>query len=367
MAGYAPNKRPECPYKFPGCTGEIRQRGSKMCPACHNFFQKHQLSKKEIDRLTLEDKLVAGVTAYLKEHAPRQHRLAPHVVKKTHAAPHEMVLLLSDVHFGEFVDPRVAMGLSYTEDIAKRRLERTRDVTIRYKQLRETSYPIRKLTIAVLGDMLSGDIHEELQQTNENPLPVSLVTLSYYLHDMGLAFAKEFGSDNVKFIFIPGNHPRTTKKMPHKRRNQMSWEYVLGHMVKALANDMYAVEVPLSIVPIFSVFKFRMGLHHGDSVKSNSFAGIPFYGMKQRREAVQALLRHLGQPQVDFLAFGHFHTPTILEGTDATVIINGSVKGGDEYSIGEYFSSNDPVQLLLTFHKKHGLTDYSRINLKGVK
>ncbi len=367
MASIAVGKRPECPYKFPGCNGEIRQRGSKMCSACSLFFQKHQLSKKEVDRLTLEDRIVEGVTTFLKDNPSHVYRLEPHKVKKTHATPHEFVLLLSDAHFGEYVDPRVAMGLSYSEDVSKRRLERLRDVVIRYKQLRETSYPVRKLTVAVLGDMLSGDIHEELQQTNQNPMPVSLVTLAYYLHDMGTAFAKEFGSDNVEFIFIPGNHPRTTKKMPHKRRNQMSWEYVLGHFVQALAKDSYKVSVPLSIVPIFKIFNFRMGLHHGDSVKSNSFAGIPFYGMKQRREAVQSLLRHLGQPQVDYLAFGHFHQPTVLEGTDATIIINGSIKGGDEYSIGEYFSSNDPVQYLLTFHEKHGLTDYSRINLKGVK
>jgi DNA repair exonuclease SbcCD nuclease subunit len=89
--------------------------------------------------------------------------------------------------------------------------------------------------------------------------------------------------------------------------------------------------------------------------------------MKQRREAVQALLRHLGQPQVDYLAFGHFHQPTMLVGTDATIIINGSVKGGDEYSIGNYFGSQDPVQLLLTFHEKHGLTDTSQINLKEIR
>lgn len=365
MAAYPTGRRPPCPSKLPGCLGEIKERGARQCQNCFEFARKHQLGKKEAERLTLEDKIVEGVNSFLKENPAHAHRLAPTAVKKKHAGVHEMVLLLSDVHFSEVVDPRVAMGLAYNEDIAKRRLERIRDVTVRYKQLRETSYPIRKLTVAVLGDMLSGDIHEELEINNENPLPVALVTLSYYLHDMATSLQKEFG--DVEFVFIPGNHPRTTKKMRFKQRTTTNWEYVLGHMVKALARDSYKVSVPLEIVPIIPIFGFRLGLHHGDSIKSNSFAGIPFYGMRQRREAVQALLRHLGQPAVDFLAFGHFHMPTVMEGTDATIIINGSVKGGDEYSIGNYFSSNDPVQLLLTFHQKHGLTDYSRINLKGVK
>ena len=361
---YPVGRRPVCPSKLPGCLGEVAERSAKQCVNCYDFSRKHQLSKPMKERLVLEDRIVEGVTSYLKETPSHVHRLAPADVKKKHSTAHEMMLLLSDAHFSEIVDPRVAMGISYNEDIAKRRIERVRDVTIRYKQLRETSYPIQKLTVAVLGDMLSGDIHEELEINNQNPLPVALVTLAYYLHDMGLSLVKEFG--DVEFIFLPGNHPRTTKKMRFKQRTTTNWEYVLGHFVKALAGNSYTVSVPLSIVAIHKVFDWRIGLHHGDSIKSNSFAGIPFYGMRQRREAVQALLRHLGQPAVDFLAFGHFHQPTVLEGTDATIIINGSVKGGDEYSIGNYFGSNDPVQFLLTFHRKHGLTDYSRINLKGV-
>lgn len=365
MSMYPEGRRPPCPSKLPGCLLEIKDRGAKQCQNCYEFARKHQLTKKEKDRLTLEERLVDGVVRVLKDNPSHVHRLAPMQTKKKHSGVHEMVLLLSDAHFSEVVDPRVAMGLSYNEDIAKRRIERVRDVAIRYKQLRETSYPIRKLTVAVLGDMLSGDIHEELEINNQNPLPVALVTLAYYLHDMAITLQKEFG--DVEFVFVPGNHPRTTKKMRFKQRTTTNWEYVLGHFVKALAGDSYKVQVPLSIVPIIEVFKWRIGLHHGDSIKSNSFAGIPFYGMKQRREAVQALLRHLGQPQVDYLCFGHFHQPTVLEGTDATIIINGALKGGDEYSIGNYFSSNDPVQYLLTFHEKHGLTDYSRINLKGIK
>lgn len=365
MSVYPEGRRPPCPSKLPGCLGVIAERSAKQCANCYDFSRRHQLSKKEKERLTLEEKIVDGVSLFLRQNPSHVHRLAPVDIKKAKASVHEMLLLLSDAHFSEFVDPRVAMGLTYNEDVTKRRLERIRDVVIRYKQLRETSYPIQKLTVAVLGDMLSGDIHEELEVNNENPLPVALVTLAYYLHDMALALTKEFG--NVEFIFIPGNHPRTTKKMRFKQRTTTNWEYVLGHMVKALSAGSYKVEVPLAIVPIVSIFKWRVGLHHGDSIKSNSFAGIPFYGMKQRREAVQALLRHLGQPQVDYLCFGHFHQPTVMEGTDATVIINGAIKGGDEYSIGNYFSSNDPVQYLLTFHEKHGVTDYSRINLKAIK
>jgi predicted phosphodiesterase len=364
MSVYAAGKEPPCPSKLPGCLGVIKERSAKQCANCYDFARKHQLGKSEKERLRLEDRLIAATVDHLKRVGREIPMLAPAKVNKQHPTTHEMVLLLSDAHFSEVVDPEVAMGICYNEDIAKRRIERVRDVTLRYKQLRETSYPIRKLTVAVLGDMLNGDIHEELEITNESPLPVALVTLAYYLNDMGLSLRQEF--PDVEFVFIPGNHPRTKKVPRFKQKTTTNWEYVLGHMVKALAGTRYTVTVPKAMVYVHHIFGWRMGMSHGDAVKSNSFAGIPFYGLKQRNDALQSLMRHLDQPGLDYITIGHFHKPTVLEGTDCTLIINGSVKGGDEYSLGNYLSSNDPVQYLLTFHEKHGLTDYSRINLKGI-
>ena len=303
---------------------------------------------------------------HLKLNPGRSAKLSPvrKRLQNDKASVHEMVLLLSDAHFSEQVDPETAMGLVYNEDIAKRRLERIRDVVIRYKDLRKSAYPLRKLTVAMLGDMLSGCIHEELEITNQSTTPVALVNLAYILHEMFLGLASEF--ESLEIVVIPGNHPRLTQKPRFKQKTTVNFEYILGHFIAALARDRYTVQVPKDMVYVHKVFEWRIGMTHGDGVKSNSWGGVPFYGIRQRRDAVQALLRHLGQPQLDYLTMGHFHQPTVLEGTDCTVIMNGAVKGGDEYSIGTRLASQDPVQFLLTFHEKHGVTDYSRINLRGV-
>lgn len=366
MSAYPEGRRPVCPSNLPGCLREIRERGAKQCTNCYEFSRKHQLSKKVAERLSMEDRFIDSAMSFLKDNPSHVHRLAAAKINpKKSSSAHEMVLMLSDAHFSEVVDPRIAMGIEYNETVAQHRLERIRDVVLRYKQLRETSYPVRKLTVAVLGDMLSGDIHEELEISNESSMPVALVKLAYLLHDMGISLAEHF--PEVEFVFIPGNHPRLTKKPRFKGKTTTNWEYVLGKFVEALAQKSYKVSVPLAMIYIHKVFNWRLGMSHGDAVKSNSFAGIPFYGMRQRREAIQALMRHLGEPGIDYLLLGHFHQPTVLEGTDSTIIINGAVKGGDEYSLGTYLSSNDPVQYLLTFHEKHGLSDYSRINLKGIQ
>src|SRR5262245_18916966 len=247
MSKYAAGKEPPCPAKLPGCLGVIKERSAKQCSNCYDFSRRHQLRKPAKERLRLEDKLRDEKIEHLRASVVGQMpTLAPAIVNKKHSTAHEMVLLLSDAHFSEQVDPEVAMGIAYNEDVCKRRIERVRDVTIRYKQLRESSYPIRKLTVAILGDMLSGDIHDELEITNESPLPVALVTLAYYLHDMGLSLRAEF--PDVELVFIPGNHPRTKKIPRFKQKTTTNWEYVLGHMVKALAQKAYTVTVPKAMV-----------------------------------------------------------------------------------------------------------------------
>jgi predicted phosphodiesterase len=356
------------PQKLHTCA---REACPNQCPVKNKYcspdcLAQSKINPQELKRVKTEERLVERFETYLKAHPAKTIKVAPTQRRSNNrkASSHEMVLLMSDAHFSERVDPETAMGLVYNENISQRRIEHMRDVVVRYKDLRVAAFPIRKLTVAVLGDMLSGDIHEELEVTNENTTPVALVRLAYILHGVFLSFVPEF--EEVEVVFIPGNHPRTKVKPRFKQKTTVNFEYILGHFVAALAQDVYRVQVPKDMVYIHRVFNWRIGMTHGDGVKSNSFAGIPFYGMRQRREAVQALLRHLGQPQLDYLAMGHFHQPMTWEGCDSTIILNGAIKGGDEYSIGNYLSSNNPVQYLLTFHEKHGITDYSRINLKDV-
>jgi hypothetical protein len=184
------------------------------------------------------------------------------------------------------------------------------------------------------------------------------------LASLGRDLAGEFPA--VELVFMPGNHPRFEKK-PRAKNKWNNFDYVLGHFVAALAQGAFTVQVPKSLLHVQDVMGHQVGMVHGDGVKAGGFAGMPYYGLKRRQDAIQALLRHLGAPQLDYLLMGHFHRLTLLQGTDCDLIINGSVKGGDEYSISAHHSANEPVQGLLTFHEKHGLTDLSRLNLQNVR
>lgn len=355
---HASATRRRTPRLCVGCKKPL-YRGTKgdTCAACLG-------TKPVADKAALDDRLVAEFSAYLAKH-PRKPVLRPVVRKGTTASPHEMVLLFSDTHYPEVVRPEEALGIAYDSDICVRRVEHIRNTVIRYKDLRSTAYPVRKLTVACLGDMLSGNIHEELEIANQFPISEAVVRFAHVLDEMFRGFAEQF--PEVEVIFVPGNHPRLTKK-PRFKKKYDNFDTVLGHLVAALAQGNYTVQCPKDMVYLHQIHKgaFRMAMSHGDGVKSNSFAGLPFYGFAQRRNALQSLFRHVGQQPVDYLAFGHFHTPAVLSGTDCTILLNGAVKGGDEYSIGTRYASNDPVQLLLTFHETHGLTDVSQINLRSI-
>lgn len=310
----------------------------------------------------LDDKIEQAITSAIrnKPYSPVLKKPKPRGKAK---GSHEMMLLVSDAHYPEIVDPAEAMGISYGPDICRARMQHLVDRTIRLQELHETNYPVDTLTVAVLGDMLSGVIHEELEITNAIPMAEALPDMAHMLHDMGSIFGEYFPTVNM--IIMPGNHPRMTKKPRHKQKWN-NFEYIMGKFVEGMA-DNYNVIVPKDIVYTHEIFDMKIGMTHGDGSKASSFAGIPFYGLKQRANANQGMRSLLGLDRLDMLVMGHFHQQLNWTEGDCHIFLNGAIKPGDEYSIVTRSSASDPVQCLLTFHEKHGWISTERIPLKDVK
>lgn len=279
------------------------------------------------------------------------------------ARPHEFLALMSDAHYGEVVDPEATLGISYNTDIARRRIEHYRDVVCRYKELRETSYDVPKLTIAVLGDMLSGMIHEELMATNEINVTEQSAQMANILWGLCKDFASEF--EQVEMILVPGNHPRLSRK-PQFKEKWNNFEYGMGQGIEMALSESKIPNVtlqrPKSFVYLHEIFGRQIAMYHGDGIKSASFAGIPFYGLKQQREAMQSLLSVLGAGRASMLVMGHFHQHIYWKGPDCDVLINGSLKGPDEYIMTSRLAANPAEQVLLEFHPEHGLVNQAHID-----
>jgi predicted phosphodiesterase len=327
--------------------------------------QLRQLLAQYNERARLEDRIESQIRRSLESNPYAPMLVEPTLYEDDETlddAAHEMLLLVSDAHYPEFVNPEEALGIEYGPEIVRKRMEYIIDRTVRLLTLHQQNYPIGKLTIGVLGDMLSGNIHEELEVTNAMPMGDALTGMSYMLFDMGRILAQHVP---VEMIIMPGNHPRMTKK-PRNKQKWDNFEYIMGKMVEALAGDQFTVTVPKDIIYTHRIFDWNIGMTHGDGSKAASFAGIPFYGLKQRSQATQAMRSTLGFERLDMLCMGHFHQHLMWTEGDCQIILNGAIKGGDEYSIVTRSSATEPVQVLLTLHEEHGHINTEKIPLGDV-
>lgn len=294
----------------------------------------------------------------LSKHKPRP---------KKHGKEYEWALLVSDAHGGETVNPEEALGIQYNWDICVRRIEEMRNQVLENLHDRGSNYRVRKLHVPIMGDMLSGEIHEELTISNEFVIAEQMSRMSHVLYNLLCDLSEHF--DEIDAFVLPGNHPRT-KKTPSYKQKFNNWEFAMGHMIKGMVEaaqiDNIKVDVPKSMIHVHQIGPSRIAFMHGDGVKSASFAGIPFYGLRSQREAIQALMSLVGQERVDQYIIGHLHQHVYWQG-ECDVMINGSIKGGDEYIIGTRMTATPPRQLLLEYHPRHGFRSQTNLDLAHIK
>jgi hypothetical protein len=205
--------------------------------------------------------------------------------------------------------------------------------------------------LAIGGDMFSGDIHEELSRTNEMPVMPLVLDLYGVLIECIQKLATHFGK-----VFIPcvtGNHSRTTRKPQHKDRNQMNFDWLLYCLLEKYFEKDKSIRflVPNGPDAAYAVYGKRYRLTHGDQF----FGGDGMIGAlgpiirgdhkKRGRDA------QLGDGY-DCLIMGHWHQLIQMQ----RVIVNGSLKGYDEYAYNNNFGFEPPKQALWITHPDHGIT-----------
>ena len=115
------------------------------------------------------------------------------------------VFLLSDLHWGEVIKPSQVFNLNeYNMTIASERIKRLTEnaVWLLRKNLSPRNYP--GFVLALNGDLVAGDIHEELSETNEDSMMPVVLEVYKHLITVIQTFADEFGK-----VFVPccyGNH-----------------------------------------------------------------------------------------------------------------------------------------------------------------
>lgn len=279
------------------------------------------------------------------------------------------VTIWSDWHWGEVVNPAEVGGVnSFNRTIAKQRLKKLVESTIdlAFNHMTNPDYP--GIVICLGGDMITGNIHEELRDTNEGYVQQTLLELQEELITaLGLMAAK-FGR-----VFIPcvvGNHGRMSHKPRMKGRVFESFEWNLYcQLERHFKNDKrFQFLIPEETDAYFTVLGHRFLLTHGDSLGVKGGDGIIGCLGPIARGAFK-VGRSESQIGRDFdtMLIGHWHT-YVPRGDSIPVIVNGALKGYDEYArLGLRVPYTRPSQALWFVHEKYGITAQWQIYLDKLR
>lgn len=286
---------------------------------------------------------------------------APMKVRRGDKTVESAVLVGSCWHIGEKID-RQAMGdlNEYNFEIFKARLQYMIEHAINFTLGNMSSHAFEEIHLILTGDMVSGIIHEELVESNE----LHIVDQTLYgahiaaqaIQDLARVFPR------VVVTGVVGNHGRTQHAKEFKNKGSKSWDYVFYNALAMLLQGQKNVQfvIPKSYWGILDIQGHLCQVQHGDTIKS--WGGIPFYGLN--RETSKWVEIHATRKEfVEYYITSHFHTKAILQSGIGERIMNGSLKGGDEYAIGLGLFG-DPIQLLFGMHKQYGKTWELSLNMK---
>lgn len=262
-----------------------------------------------------------------------------------------LALLLSDTHFDEVVNPDEVQGLNaYNRQIAVMRLQRWTGSVVKLARHYLSGVKFDGVVLMLGGDLFSGDIHEELSETNEDTMLGSLLFWSEQLAASVDLLAREF--KHVHIVSVVGNHGRTSRKPRAKLRVRTNFDWLLSMMLaRHFGGDKRVTfQIPESADCFFTVYGMGHLLTHGDQAKGGGgIGGIWPPIMRLRAQKAQRYLATGENFQTLWL--GHWHqliqTPSL--------IVNGSLKGVDEYSFVSNFSYEQPQQAFSVIAPDNGI------------
>lgn len=269
--------------------------------------------------------------------------------------PCGVCLLICDTHYGAVQNASEIEGFGeYSPQICEARSMKFVDEVVKWTKLNRHGYQLDRAHVLVAGDLISGDIHLELQVTNAFPAPQQVIGSARLLANQIMYLAPHFKEVVVHFI-TEDNHARLTKKPQAKEAGINSFNYLVGMFAKSILTSQSNVR--FNIYPQYEVIIDVEGrkylLMHGHNIQG--WMGIPYYSVE--RKVAKEAIKRMNIPDKRFhkIILGHFHHPI----SHPVYWIGGSVSGTDAYDHknGRYAT---PSQTSWLVHSLHG--EFSRID-----
>lgn len=341
----------------------LEKRNSELATRCATKTNEIRgltnTNAKLLEELQDIDRYLDMIVGYHVEIVPEVRELATPTARKGRASAVGH-LLLSDTHFDEVVFPEDIGGINqYNRKVAVSRLE---DVFSQFVQrCLDSPYEVRSVVISLGGDMLSGDIHEELLKTNEFSSPETIVFWSEKL--ISLIESASLHFDEVYVPTVSGNHDRKSFKTPFKKRERESLTWIMYNWIGGYFKDNPKVTVDVS-TDAELIYK-TMGVHyllvHGDNLKAGSggVSGLSPGLIKNVRKTQDRVKETLGIT-VDWVTFGHYHYPIVHKEIWGGFMLNGSLKGYDDYAKGNNLAYS-PASQSFWLTTEHGVTEAGQL------
>lgn len=276
--------------------------------------------------------------------------LAPQ--KSSKSGPGVPCTMWSDWHWGEVVSKSEVNGVNeFNLKIAHARAKTLFETTVDLLRNHTVNPKFPGIVVNLGGDMITGDIHEELTATNEIPVLPTILDLLGVLVDGINLMADSFG--NVFLPCVTGNHGRNTRKIQHKQRAYTNFDWLIYQLLDLHFKDDPRVTFYIPDAPdaAYKVYNHRYLLTHGDQFRGGDGIIGPIGPLMRGDNKKRSRNSQVGA-DYDTMIAGHFHTLMMLP----KLIVNGSLKGYDEYAYNGNFSFELPAQALWLTHPELGMT-----------
>ena len=311
--------------------------------------KKYQHILDEVERLKAEKKAILALKEPVKP-----FKIEAKLSDKSEATA---FLIASDWHFEEVVKPQSVSQLNeFNEEIANQRAKMFFQNGLILYNLMRKDIDINTIVLALLGDFISGNIHDDLMESNrlepmEAILEVQRVIVS------GIDFLLDNSNSQLVIPCHSGNHPRITKKRRVSTEAGNSLEYF---MYCNLA-DRYADNSRVTIIPSRGyhsypdVYDMTIRFHHGHAIRyAGGVGGITIPVNK-------AIAQWNKARRADLDVFGHYHQHKDL----GEWVCNGSLIGYNAFALSIKADYESPRQAFFLVDKMRGKTITAPILLNG--
>ena len=238
------------------------------------------------------------------------------------------ILMLSDWHYGALCD---SQWNYYDINVAQLRAEQLVAKTQSYI----LSLGITDLIVEINGDMCEGMINIGNRVASEESVVEQIINVSKLLSKCILSLKPYVNS--IKVVTTLGNHGRLTPNRKEQADERENFEMLIPEFLRLTLGD----DIPIVTSQGLDFVKYEFDdkiicLSHGHHDKAKS--------------AIDNMIR-VYKVVPDEVHLGHWHHMSDLNDSNIHVVVNGSIKGVDDFGLKATRCTTQPSQNLIVYGK----------------